>query len=281
VLALILALAAIVSTQQGWIAIEAPGSFRQHAVITTDVLNLRAAPTTDADVLDTGAEGDHVEVIGSAENGFYPVRVNGTQGWMSTRYLQLDGESTGTQSQIVDQPGVALAADIPAQLTGDEPSPVRADSETSALEDPSYTSAVDQAVSEPQRPSGERWIEINRSRATVTLHHGDTVVAVYAGRIGRDPSPNGFYSTAVGTYYVFSMNKGLAPTPFAEDTYLTDWVGFDPVRKNGIHSPVRDANGIEKEWQNQTTMGCVRLSAADAVSVFEFAEIGMRVVVRE
>jgi lipoprotein-anchoring transpeptidase ErfK/SrfK len=77
------------------------------------------------------------------------------------------------------------------------------------------------------------------------------------------------------------MNKGLAPTPFADDTWLTDWVGFDPVRHNGIHSPVRNADGSIREWQNATTLGCVRLDAEAAVTVFEFASIGMRVEVHD
>ena len=115
----------------------------------------------------------------------------------------------------------------------------------------------------------------------MTLYEGNVVIASFVGRIGRDPSADGFYATAVGTYHVYSMNKGLAPTPFAEDTYLTDWVGFDPVRKNGIHSPVRDADGNVKPWQNPTTLGCVRLEADDAVTVFEFASIGMRVEVHD
>ncbi len=281
VLALVLALAAIVSTQQGWIPIDPTGSGGRAAVVGTDVLNVRAAPTTSADILDTGSEGDQVDVIGPEENGFYPVRIHGIQGWMSARYLVFDGESPVTRAATALEPGVALAAELPAGESGQTDSPVDVQPETVAPPDRSNTVAAEETVSGPPAPTGERWIEIDRSSATVTLHQGETVVAVFSGRIGRDPSPDGFYSTAIGTYYVYSMNKGLAPTPFAEDTYLTDWVGFDPVRKNGIHSPVRDANGVEKEWQNQTTLGCVRLAAGDAVTVFEFAEIGMRVVVRE
>ena len=109
VLALVLALTANISTQPGWIAIDPAGSSRQVAVVTTDVLNVRAAPTADADVLDTGIEGDQVDVIGPAENGFYPVRINDIQGWMSASYLVLDGEASDTQAAIVREPGVALA----------------------------------------------------------------------------------------------------------------------------------------------------------------------------
>lgn len=281
VLALFLALAAIVSTQQGWIVIDPLGSGGQTAVVGADVLNVRAAPTTNAMILDTGGAGDHVDVIGPAENGFYPVRIDGTQGWMSAQYLTFEGDPTLGRAVTVNEPGVALAAEVPSWEAGQPDSPVDAGPVSGEREEPTQATFANEFIAESAPPNGERWIEIDRSSTTVTLHHGDTVVAVFTGRIGRDPSPDGFYSTAVGTYYIYSMNKGLSPTPFAEDTYLTDWVGFDPVRKNGIHSPVRDANGVEREWQNQTTLGCVRLSASDAASVFEFAELGMRVVVRQ
>ncbi|MBA2557303.1 MAG: L,D-transpeptidase [Chloroflexi bacterium] len=36
-----------------------------------------------------------------------------------------------------------------------------------------------------------------------------------------------------------------------------------------------------KPWQNPTTLGCVRLDAADGELVFAFAAIGMRVEVHD
>ena len=127
----------------------------------------------------------------------------------------------------------------------------------------------------------ERWIDVNRSTATITLYIGEQPQRSFQGKIGRDPSVDGFYSTAVGTFHVYSMQQGLSGTPFVDDVYLSDWAGFDPVRKNGFHSPVREADGSERVTQNPTTMGCVRLTAGDAVSLFEFAAIGMRVEIHD
>jgi hypothetical protein len=144
--------------------------------------------------------------------------------------------------------------------------------------------AEDDSVPEPPPQatvSQERWIEVERSTGVVTLHEGETVVATYQGRIGKDPSADGFYSTALGTFHVFSMNRELAPTPFAEGVYLTDFVGFDPVRSNGFHSPARDEWGNEMPSQNATTLGCVRLDADAAVAVFDFSSIGMRVEIHD
>lgn len=127
----------------------------------------------------------------------------------------------------------------------------------------------------------ERWIEVDRSTATVFLHEGAGIVATFHAKIGSDPSDDGYYSTALGTFHVYSMTKALTITPFAEDAYLTDWVGFDPNRGNGFHSPIRDASGVEKRVQEPTTKGCVRLDATAAERVFAFASLGMRVEVHD
>lgn len=128
---------------------------------------------------------------------------------------------------------------------------------------------------------GERWIEVDRGSVTVTLHEGNRVVATFTGSVGADRSDEGYYATAPGTYHVYSMTKDLTWTPFAEDGYLTDWVGFDPERNNGFHSPIRDASGAEKPVQSPTTKGCVRLDAGAAEEVFAFSYIGMRVEIHD
>jgi len=247
------------------------------ATVATDALNVREAPSTDAAVLDSFADGEAVQVIGKPESGFVPVAYGGGQAWMAQEYLSYDGSTQALTVNPLPVQDVAAASipEVPAGIEIEEPAaPVREEVET--VEVP----PVVDIIAEPVEPA-ERWIDIDRSSSTVTLYEGANSIASFSGRIGRDPSADGFYSTAVGTFHVYSLNKGLAPTPFADDTWLTDWVGFDPDRKNGIHSPVRDANGVEKEWQNPSTLGCVRLNAEAAAAVFDFAEVGMRVEVHD
>jgi hypothetical protein len=128
---------------------------------------------------------------------------------------------------------------------------------------------------------GEHWIDVDRSTAQVTLYIGTDAQTVYSSKIGEDPSTDGFYATALGTFHVYSMIPNLAPTSFYDGGYLTDWVGFDPDRFNGFHSPVRDATGEPFPRQNDFTKGCVRLTEEDARAVFAFAELGMRIEVHE
>ena len=56
-----------------------------------------------------------------------------------------------------------------------------------------------------QAPSGaaggaERWVDVDRTTQMVTLYEGDSAVATYWAAMGSDPSDDGFFATAVGTY---------------------------------------------------------------------------------
>lgn len=227
------------------------------ATVTTDGVNLRTGPSVAHPVVTVLGKGDVVTLTGITKGDFLLVLSDTTSGWAASEYLEGGGEP-GPRAQAMDVTTIDSPADAPESTSNGPP---------------------DESTSLEPGLNRERWIRIDRSEASVSLLQGDELLAVFPGRIGRDPSVDGFYATAVGTFSVYAMNKQLAPTPFAEDTWLTDWVGFDPVRRNGIHSPVRASDGTEREWQNETTLGCVRLSAEDAEKVFEFARIGMRVEV--
>lgn len=126
--------------------------------------------------------------------------------------------------------------------------------------------------------SGERWIDFNRSSQTVTLYDGDTAVASYWGAVGWDSSSDGFYSTAVGTYYVYSKHAPIAWTDWGQ-TYIMYWVGFDSTRFNGFHSYSLDANGNVLPNGAGATGGCIATDLGAASAIYDFSEIGMRVEV--
>jgi hypothetical protein len=262
----------------------APASTSWTAEVATDVLNVRDSASLQADVIAALTQGDRVTVDGGNIDGFVPVSastsVGPIQGWVAVAYLQpIDGTGWAfdpDHGAAIGSPNADQGSQTPpGGGTGDASEAPATVSEAETVVAPT---AIPTATPEP---TGEHWIDVNRSTATVTLYVGTTAVAQYSARIGRDPSVDGFYSTAVGTFHVYSMQKGLASTPFVDDVYLSDWVGFDPDRKNGFHSPVRNADGSVRQPQNQTTMGCVRLGDADAQAVFAFAEIGMRVEIHD
>ncbi len=60
------------------------------AEVTSDV-NLRAGPSTNEDVLTVMLPGDIVEILGDPENGFYPVRYDGEEGWAYENWLDFGG----------------------------------------------------------------------------------------------------------------------------------------------------------------------------------------------
>jgi len=123
---------------------------------------------------------------------------------------------------------------------------------------------------------GERWIDFNRSSQTVTLYEGDSVVGSYWGAVGWDSSSDGFYATAVGTYYVYTKHAPIAWTDWGQ-TYIKYWVGYDPARSNGFHSYSLDANGNVLPNGDGATGGCIATDLGAAAAIYDFAEIGTRV----
>jgi uncharacterized protein YraI len=126
--------------------------------------------------------------------------------------------------------------------------------------------------------SGERWIDVNRSTQQVTLFVGSDPIESFWGAMGYDQSSDGYYATAIGTYYVYAKNADLAWTDYGQ-AYIADWVAFDPDRNNGFHTWSLDANGNVLPWGDGPTGGCVALEPGAAATLFDFAEIGMRVEV--
>lgn len=124
----------------------------------------------------------------------------------------------------------------------------------------------------------ERWIDVNRSSQSVTLYIGNEPIASYWGAMGWDQSDDGFYATAVGTYYVFSKNAPLTWTDWGQ-AYITYWVGFDPGRSNGFHGYMMDADGNVLPNGDGPTGGCIALAPSSAKELYEFASYGTRVEV--
>lgn len=264
------------------------------AEVVTDALNVRDSASLEAAVIGSLDEGQRVTVTGGNIDGFVPVTasVAGSQttGWVASSYLQpIDGSGWATDPNhgaVFDgtagasSESSAPVATDPGNDDGDGAEGIAAPTEAPTVA-PTEAPTLEPTVAPTAEPTGEHWIDVDRTAATVTLFVGETAVARFPALIGRDPSPDGFYSTAVGTFHVYSMDADLSPTPFVDDVYLTDWVGFDPVRKNGFHSPVRNADGSVRVTGGTVTMGCVRLGADDAKTLYAFAAIGMRVEIHD
>ena len=60
------------------------------------------------------------------------------------------------------------------------------------------------------------------------------------------------------------------------DTYISNWVGFDPDKANGFHSFLKDKSGaVVDASTGRVSNGCIRTGAE--ADVYAFAEIGMPV----
>jgi hypothetical protein len=124
----------------------------------------------------------------------------------------------------------------------------------------------------------EHWIDVNRTTQTVTLYEGDAPLASFWAAMGSDPSDDGFFATAVGTYYVYDKYGGLSWTDWG-GAWIDDWVGFDPNRLNGFHSYSMDDTGQVLPDGAAPTGGCVAMDPAAADQLFAFVSVGTRVEV--
>lgn len=86
------------------------------AIVNTDVLNLRAGPSTDHEILAQMPEGSRVRITGEAVNGFSPLVFNGTSGWAATRYMKAASlvPVVGSLQEAVAQ----IAAEAPSRSPG-------------------------------------------------------------------------------------------------------------------------------------------------------------------
>ena len=178
--------------------------------------------------------------------------------WQGERLDLLTGPTPDDwyQVQAGDQTGWAagdfLALDGPAGAAG--PSPVEAPADA------------------------EHWVDVDRATQTVTLYEGDAPVASYWAAMGSDQSDDGFFATAVGTYYVYEKVGGLSWTDYG-GAWVADWVGFDSSRLNGFHTYSMDASGQVIPGGDGPTGGCVALAPAAADQLFAFVSVGARVEV--
>ncbi len=124
-------------------------------------------------------------------------------------------------------------------------------------------------------PSGEWWVDVNRSSGKVTLMIGETEVGAYGAALSGNTDES-YYATATGTYFVYSKVAGLNYTPFAQ-AYIMYWVGFDSWRQNGFHSWTMDYQGYLKPGGNGPTLGCVSTTPEVAAVLYSFTTIGTRV----
>lgn len=215
----------------------------QVGYINTEGAGLMAG-FNDHTIIEWMEAGTPVDVLWGPENDKYEIRYYGVDGWVWAEYLDFDGPAPAASGGSGGGQG---GATLP--------------------------------VPEPAAPqTGEHWIDVDRSEGSVTLYIGNEVQATYWGSFGWDTSDDGYYATAVGTYYVTWMDKSLTYTPFAKN-YITHWVGFDWERANGFHSYTKNSKGKVVPGGDGPTGGCVALPDHAAEAVYDFAYPGMRVEV--
>ncbi|HYE11175.1 MAG TPA: L,D-transpeptidase [Patescibacteria group bacterium] len=124
-------------------------------------------------------------------------------------------------------------------------------------------------------PSSGHWIAINRTKRTLTLYSGKTVIRKYPIAIGRDT-----YRTPEGKFYVYLKRKnpywtgGRNAEPVAggspQNPLGKRWIGLSPGKGNyyGIHgnnSPYSIGQAVSK--------GCIRMINTDVMVLYDMVSV--------
>ena len=120
-------------------------------------------------------------------------------------------------------------------------------------------------------PTGEEWVDVDKSAGTVSLMVGSTAVATFRASFGMPGK-----DTPVGTYAIQNKIAELTWTPYAQN-YFMHWAAFDQANELGFHSWVMDASGRLVPGGDGPTWGCIATKPEDAAQLFAFVEIGTRV----
>jgi uncharacterized protein YraI len=266
--------------------------------VDTDVLYLRSDPSTDGGVLAQMSYGEYVAVIdGPTEDGWYFLDYAGSQGWAYGEYLNVGGSPgwAGDGGSGVGGSGDTVWVDTDALNVRADASKdawilgtVGQGAEFTVVGEPydgfypvAYGDQVGWVAGKylswaPVAGGQERWIDVDRSSSTIRLMVGDEAIGYWWAAMGFDNSDDGFYATALGTYYVYEKNAKLTWTDWARG-YISYWVAFDPERYNGFHSWTMDKKGRVIDGGNGATGGCIASEPGLAEALYEFATFGMRV----
>lgn len=253
-----------------------------------DIVELRVSPLEGARVVSTLSPGTTVRLLdGPVDGGLYrvePVDVpDARPGWLPGWLLVFEQRAL-------------LSADVPLLYAPDDwsaeagwvrhgflvtmISPVYGDWVVIRSGDNTGFVSV-WNLSPAEGPETDRyaewWVSVNRSTAEVRLWVGEQVVDLFQASLSSDQG-EGFYATATGTHWVYQKIAELTYTEFAR-AYFMYWAGFDPDRYNGFHSWTMDAYGNVVDGGWGTTAGCVATAPAEALTIYNFVDIGTRVEV--
>ena len=143
------------------------------------------------------------------------------------------------------------------------------------------TAAIAAAAAPPTpdlSPTTGRWIDVDVARFVVRLMDGASVTREIAPvGVGVQIDTGEYASTQTGLFHVYNKVADLVYDPLY-DTYISNWVGFDPDKANGFHSFLKDKSGkVVDASTGRVSNGCIRTGAE--AEIFAYAEIGMPVLV--
>ena len=137
---------------------------------------------------------------------------------------------------------------------------------------------TDQKISPNNTPGmyPGKYIEVDLSSQTLFQYEGENLIHTYRVSTGKWSTP-----TPIGTYAITNKSPRAYSSPY--DLYMPWWMGFIGSTY-GIHELPEWPDG-RKEGEGHigtpVSHGCIRLGVGDAQTMYDWAEIGIPVVVHQ
>lgn len=115
----LLVMSAVMTAMMIYIGTSAYADEVKTGEVTGSVVNLREAPTTEAQVLTSVAQGGTVAVLGEEDSGWYKISYDGDVGYMSADYVEVKQEAEPVSGYVTGSyVNVRKAADSSAAVLG-------------------------------------------------------------------------------------------------------------------------------------------------------------------
>ncbi len=115
----LLVMSAVMTAMMIYIGTSAYADEVKTGEVTGSVVNLREAPTTEAQVLTSVAQGGTVAVLGEEDSGWYKISYDGDVGYMSADYVEVKQEAEPVSGYVTGSyVNVRKAADSSATVLG-------------------------------------------------------------------------------------------------------------------------------------------------------------------
>lgn len=186
---------------------------KTEAVVEADVLNVRAGQGTDSQILTQVTANQTYEVTGEPVSNWYPVDVEGTAGWVSGEYINIETSYASAKSRAEEEARLAEEAAQAAQSQA--AAQTESDAAAQEADTDAAASAASAAAASADRPDAQDKVQ-TAAQETAAMSAG------VAGTSSSGQAVIDYACQFIGNPYVWggtSLTEGADCSGFVQSVY--------------------------------------------------------------